>query len=140
MDEPAVPGCLLKCRPIGIIARSVSSKQGTNRKAERNDRIVAIEQENHTYARVKKRGDLGKKFVRELEEFFVNHHGLMSEKYRILGIAGTGEARRRIQEKCGVRPGSKADATVSCILGVSKMRTCMATFRIRPESCFCSST
>jgi len=94
MDEPAFPGCLLKCRPIGII----EGEQGT-KKAERNDRIVAIEQENHSYARVKKIGDLGKRFVRELDEFFVNYHELMSEKYRILGIAGPGEARRRIEDK-----------------------------------------
>src|SRR6267378_1078408 len=80
MDEPAFPGCLLKCRPVGII----EGEQGNKKRKVRNDRIVAIEQENHSYERVTHVGDLGTKFVRELEEFFVNYHELMEEKYRIL--------------------------------------------------------
>src|SRR5690349_24241741 len=46
MDEPAFPGCLLKCRPVGVI----EGEQGKKKKRERNDRIVAIEQDNHSYA------------------------------------------------------------------------------------------
>src|SRR5262245_50191766 len=48
MDEPAFPGCLLKCRPIGVI----EGEQGQKKDWERNDRIVAIEQDNHSYAHV----------------------------------------------------------------------------------------
>jgi inorganic pyrophosphatase len=94
MDEPAFPGCLLKCRPIGII----EGEQGKKKEVERNDRIVAIEQENHSFAQVKHIGDLGKKFVKELEEFFVNYHELSGKQYRILDVRGPGEARRRIKE------------------------------------------
>ena len=49
MDEPAFPGCLLICRIVGII----QGEQGDKKKKERNDRIVAVEQENHSYAHVK---------------------------------------------------------------------------------------
>jgi len=42
--------------------------------------------------------DLGKKFVRELEEFFVNYHALSGEKYRILDVKGPSKARRRIHD------------------------------------------
>jgi inorganic pyrophosphatase len=70
MDEPAFPGCLLHCRVIGIIEDKV-----------RNDRIVAVEQGNHSFANVDHIRDLGKKFVRELEEFFVNYHALTGNKY-----------------------------------------------------------
>jgi inorganic pyrophosphatase len=38
MDEPAFPGCLLKCRTIGII----EGEQGKGKKSERNDRIIAM--------------------------------------------------------------------------------------------------
>src|ERR1700680_2368107 len=79
MDEPAFPGCLLKCRPIGII----EAEQGKKDKSERNDRIIAIEQANHSCAHVKHIDDLGKKFVKELEEFFVNYHQLSGKEYRI---------------------------------------------------------
>ena len=97
MDEPAFPGCLLKCRPVGVI----EGEQGKKKKAERNDRIVAIEQDNHSYARVKHIQDLGKKFLLELEEFFVNYHQLSGKKYRILNVRGPAEANRRI--KAGIR-------------------------------------
>jgi inorganic pyrophosphatase len=94
MDEPAFPGCLLKCRTIGVI----EGEQGKKNKAKRNDRIVAIEQMNHSYAHVKHVDDLGKKFVRELEEFFVHYHELTGKEYRILDVKGPKEARRRIKD------------------------------------------
>ena len=94
MDEPAFPGCLLKCRTIGVI----EGEQGKKNKAERNDRIVAIEQMNHSYAHVKHVDDLGKKFVKELEEFFVHYHELTGKEYRILDVKGPKEARRRIKD------------------------------------------
>lgn len=94
MDEPAFPGCLLKCRVVGIIEGEECEKEQT----ERNDRVVAIEEENHSFAHVKHVDDLGKKFVRELEEFFVNYHELSGSKYRILNVRGPHEARRRIQD------------------------------------------
>ena len=94
MDEPAFPGCLLKCRTIGVI----EGEQGKKNKAERNDRIVAVEQMNHSYAHVKHVDDLGQKFVRELEEFFVHYHELTGKEYRILDVKGPKEARRRIKD------------------------------------------
>jgi inorganic pyrophosphatase len=94
MDEPAFPGCLLKCRVIGVI----EGEQGKKKQKERNDRIVAIEQANHSFADVNHIRDLGGKFVRELEEFFVNYHEHMGKKYRIVGVKGPTKARRRIED------------------------------------------
>jgi inorganic pyrophosphatase len=45
MDEPAFPGCVLKCRVIGVI----EGERGNKKKKERNDRLVAIEQQNHSW-------------------------------------------------------------------------------------------
>jgi inorganic pyrophosphatase len=94
MDEPAFPGCLLKCRPVGVI----EGEQGKKGDKERNDRIVAVEQGNHRWAHVKHIDDLGKQFVRELEEFFVNYHELTGKKYKIIDVRGPGEASRRIKD------------------------------------------
>src|SRR5712671_5589886 len=66
MDEPAFAGCLLGCRPIGII----EGEQKEGKRKIRNDRIVAVEQDNHSYTAIKHIDELGKPFVRELEEFF----------------------------------------------------------------------
>jgi inorganic pyrophosphatase len=92
MDEPAFAGCLLKCRIIGII----EGEQQSKKQKERNDRIVAIEQDNHSFADIVHIRDLGSHFVRELEMFFVNYHELSGEKYRILGVKGPAGARKSI--------------------------------------------
>jgi inorganic pyrophosphatase len=95
MDEPAFPGCLLTCRVIGIIEGEQGEKKSD---IERNDRVIAIEQENHSYADIENVDDLGKEFVKELEEFFVNYHKLSGKKYRILDVRGPREAHRRIKD------------------------------------------
>jgi inorganic pyrophosphatase len=97
MDEPAFPGVLVKCRLIGII----EGEQGDKKKMERNDRIIAVERANHSFADIKVIDDLGKQFLHELEEFFVNYHDLSGEKYRIIGVKGPKQARKRIED--GIR-------------------------------------
>jgi inorganic pyrophosphatase len=92
MDEPAFPGCLLKCRVIGVIEGIQLDGKKT-----RNDRIVAIEQENHSYAKVQHISELGKQFVQELETFFVNYHEMIGLKYKIVDVRGPKEAWRRIK-------------------------------------------
>jgi inorganic pyrophosphatase len=97
MDEPAFPGCVLKCRPIGVI----EGEQGDRSGKERNDRIIAVEKDAHSWADVKTVKDLGKPFIRELEEFFVNYHRLSGQQYRILGLKGRDQARKLV--KAGMR-------------------------------------
>lgn len=93
MDEPAFTGCVLKCRVIGII----EGEQGDKKDKERNDRVVAVEKENHSWAGIKHIDDLGKQFLKELEEFFVNYHKLSGEKYRIIAAKGPDQARKCIE-------------------------------------------
>jgi inorganic pyrophosphatase len=93
MDEPAFPGCVLTCRPIGVI----EGEQGDKKKKERNDRIIAIEQDAHSWADIRTIDDLGKEFCEELEEFFVNYHKLSGKNYRVLGIKNAGQARKLVK-------------------------------------------
>jgi inorganic pyrophosphatase len=94
MDEPAYPGVVIKCRLIGLI----EGEEEEGKEKERNDRLVAVEIENHMWAHVKHLDDLGKTFVRELEDFFVNYHGLDGKKYRIIDKKGPGGARKCLQQ------------------------------------------
>jgi inorganic pyrophosphatase len=94
MDEPAFSGCVLKCRIIGII----EGEQGDKKKKVRNDRVVAVEKDNHSFADIHQIGDLGKQFLRELEDFFVNYHELSGEQYSVLGVKGPRRAKRRIAD------------------------------------------
>ena len=97
MDEPAFPGCILTCRPIGVI----EGEQGDTKKKKRNDRIVAVEQDAHSWEDIKTIDDLGKQFAKALEEFFVNYHKLSGKKYRVLGLKGPAQARKLV--KSGMR-------------------------------------
>src|SRR3984885_7256194 len=97
MDEPAFPGCVLKCRLIGII----EGEQGDKKHKERNDRVVAVEKENHSFADIKNISNLGRTFLRELEDFFVNYHELSGEQYRVIDVRGPKQARKRIED--GIR-------------------------------------
>jgi inorganic pyrophosphatase len=94
MDEPAFPGCVLKCRLIGVI----EGEQGDGKDKERNDRVVAVEKDNHSFADINHLDDLGKEFLRELEQFFVNYHSLSDEEFRVLGAKGPKQAMKRIEE------------------------------------------
>jgi len=94
MDEPAFPGCLTHCRIVGVI----EGEQSEDGETERNDRIVAIEKENHSFADIQRVDDLGKQFLHELEKFFENYHALQGRKYRVLGTRGPKQARKCLEE------------------------------------------
>jgi len=94
MDEPAFPGCLIRCRLVGVI----EGEQSNGKKAERNDRVVAVDIANHQWQHINHIDDLGKQFVEELEEFFVNYHDLSKNKYKIIGVKGPRGARKCVEK------------------------------------------
>lgn len=93
MDEPAFPGCVLSCRPIGVI----EGEEGKKKDVDRNDRIIAVEQGAHSWADIKTIDDLGDHFLQELEEFFTNYHKLSGNKYRVLDVKGPGQAKKLVK-------------------------------------------
>lgn len=96
MDEPAFPGCMLTCRVIGVIEGEQFPKNGKGK--IRNDRIIAVERDAHSWTDIRTIDDLGKQFERELEEFFVNYHRLSNKHYRILGLKGPKHARDLVKD------------------------------------------
>ncbi|MGA2349346.1 MAG: inorganic diphosphatase [Terracidiphilus sp.] len=94
MDEPAFPGIAVKAKIIGVI----EGEQIDGKKRIRNDRIVAIAQANHMYADIKKLEDLPGRFLKELEEFFVNYHNLEGKRYKLMGCHSAQTAKRLIEE------------------------------------------
>ena len=94
MDEPAFPGIAVRARLIGII----EGEQTDGKKKIRNDRLLAVAEMNHEYAYIKRISDLPKKFLRELEEFFVNYHRLEGKEYKLLGCKKVTAAMRIIQK------------------------------------------
>lgn len=94
MDEPAFPGCMLMCRPIGVIEGEQGDKKDDK---ERNDRIIAVEQSAHSWADVQNINDLGAEFCQELEQFFVNYHKLSKEQFRVIAVKGRDDARKLVK-------------------------------------------
>ena len=94
MDEPAFPGIAVRARLIGII----EGEQTDGKKKIRNDRLLAVAEMNHEYAYLKNLDELPKKFLRELEEFFVNYHRLEGKEYTLLGCKKITAAMRMIQK------------------------------------------
>jgi inorganic pyrophosphatase len=84
MDEPAFPGCAVKARLIGVI----EGEQLDGKDKIRNDRLVAVAEANHMYANIRRLKDLPAKWLDEVQDFFVNYHGLEGKKYRLLGCKG----------------------------------------------------
>ena len=76
---------------------AIEGEQTNGKKTERNDRIIAVEKDAHRFANVKSVDDLGKDFSRELEEFLVNYHRLTSKQYKVLRMAGPGQARKLVK-------------------------------------------
>ena len=85
MDEPAFVGCALMARLIGVIeGEQIAPKKDP----VRNDRLVAVAETTHLYAKFTKLKDMPKQALREIEEFFVNYHKLQGKRYKLLGIKG----------------------------------------------------
>ena len=93
MDQPAFPGCAVRARLIGVI----EGEQLDGKKKIRNDRLVAIAEATHSYANIRKLNDLPAKWIRELQDFFVNYHNLEGKKYRLLGCKGATAALQLIK-------------------------------------------
>ena len=102
MDEPAFPGCALLVRLIGVIE---GEQTVPKMDSVRNDRLVAVAETTHMYAKLKRLKDLPKQALKEIEEFFVNYHRLEGKKYKLLGRKGEKTAMDLIEKAQKAFPG-----------------------------------
>jgi inorganic pyrophosphatase len=93
MDESAHPGTLMRCRLIGII----EGEQTEDGKTERNDRLLAVSDLSMQYAHVKDIGDLNKRILKSLEDFFVNYHALEKSNFKVIAKKGAKDAYKALQ-------------------------------------------
>jgi len=94
MDEPAHPGTLMRCRPVGII----EGEQTDDGKTKRNDRILMVSELSMQYASVKDIADIDKKLIKSLVSFFTNYHELEKTKFKVIACKGAKEARQAIKQ------------------------------------------
>ncbi len=94
MDASAFPGCVVESRLIGVI----EGEQDEDHKTTRNDRLLAVANENHSHTDLKDISEINPKLIKELGEFFVNYHKQDNVRFRVLGTKGPKEARRLLEK------------------------------------------
>lgn len=96
MEEPVPLGCLVKCRLLGVIEGEQHDRE--NPEGVRNDRIVAVEHNDHRYAQLKNLQDVDPKLLEELGEFFATYQRLRGGKFRVIGNKNASVARKLIEK------------------------------------------
>jgi len=71
--------------PQNITSRPKTALQPPSRKGSAPSIPFLVAELSHAYKDWKKLSDLPDQFMKELEAFFVNYHGLEGKKYKLLG-------------------------------------------------------
>jgi len=93
MDQPVVPGCVVRARLIGAIEAEQKEK---NEKWIRNDRLIAVATHAQTHDGAKKLADLRPHLVREIKELFVTYNKLRDRKFKPKDEASPEKAQKLI--------------------------------------------
>jgi inorganic pyrophosphatase len=94
MEEPAFTGCLVLCRPIGVIEAEQTEEDG---KTTRNDRLIAVAAHSREHADVESLKHLPKALAKEIEHFFVSYNEVRGKRFRPLGSYGPHRAEKLIE-------------------------------------------
>ena len=90
VDAPSFPGCVMEVRPIGVLRML---DQG-----ERDEKILAVVQNDPVYCQVKDCSELFPHLLREIEHFFSIYKNLEGKTTEIAGWADAAAARALILE------------------------------------------
>lgn len=87
---PTFPGCIIACRPIGVL-RMIDTN-------EQDNKIVAIASQDPRFEEIKELSDLPAHFKKEIGNFFENYAELQPDKkIKIEGWSGKDQAEEIIQ-------------------------------------------
>lgn len=93
MDEPAPPGCLVRCQALGVI----EAEQTEEGKTGRNDRLIVRALPSTRRQSSKELSDLGSELLREIEAFFINYNALAGKKFKVLKRSGPKRAEALVR-------------------------------------------
>jgi len=94
MDEPVVPGCVVRARLIGAIEAEQKEK---GEDWTRNDRLIAVAAHAQTHNGARKLADLRPHLITEIKEFFVTYNKLRDRKFKCKDEASPKKARKLIE-------------------------------------------
>jgi inorganic pyrophosphatase len=92
-DESVPPGCVLSVRLIGAI--EAEQREG-GKEWSRNDRLLGVETNAETHARLHTLDDLETRILDELEAFFVHYNRLLGREFRAIGRVSPQKAQELV--------------------------------------------
>jgi inorganic pyrophosphatase len=95
LDSPAVVGCVLTVRLIGVIEAEQRSR---TEDWTRNDRLLAVATHAHTHEHVKTLDDLRPRLVDEIEQFFCHYNKLKGGEFKPLRRSGPEAAHKLVEQ------------------------------------------
>lgn len=78
MDQPAYPGCHIKCRILGALTATQTEKDGEK---VRNDRFIGVADCSEQYRSIDNIKALNKSMIREIENFFIDYNRHQGKKF-----------------------------------------------------------
>ncbi len=94
-ESGTYPGCLLRCRPIGVIEAEQTEHDG---RTERNDRVLAVADASIQYGALQDIAGFPEEQLRHLEHFFVYYNELAGKKFKLLGTKGAAAALAAVKK------------------------------------------
>ena len=94
-DEALPPGTVVPCRMLGVIEAEQRDKG--KRRAERNDRLIAVAAKSHRYAECTELRDVAAGVLAEIEHFFVVYNAQKGGRFTPIGRRGAAVAKRLVE-------------------------------------------
>lgn len=76
------PGCMIECRPIGVM----EAEQKSKKEKVRNDRYFFIPVLSKQFEHIESLKDIPESQMKEIEEFFIQYNKIEGKEFRVLGI------------------------------------------------------
>ena len=92
VEEPTVPGCLVRARPIGLLR--MSDEKGED------DKILAVLSDDPRFEEVADIGQLARHWLREIENFFRTYKLLEGIETEVFSWEGSRSAQELIRRSC----------------------------------------
>jgi inorganic pyrophosphatase len=96
IDAPTSMGCVLTARLLGVIEAEQTEQD--QRKACRNDRLIAVATHAHIHGDAKKLSDINSDLLDEIEDFFVFYNRERGKLFRPLGRYGPKRAMKLVNK------------------------------------------
>jgi inorganic pyrophosphatase len=95
LDELSWPGCIIKCKLIGVMEATETEKN----KTRRNDRLIATANASDKYNKIKDLKEMDPYLAEEIENFFNTYNNLQKKEFKVIDRKGPEVAKDLIKKQ-----------------------------------------